>query len=299
MRWPPTRLRSGRSSRRSWAGRRRATSGASAAPTVDPGTVTVDINDGTVADGVTAHASELATGAGFQLGALGVIAGTRKGHEQATTEFHYSGDEAAAQQVQSAFGGIGKLVNDSSVKADHVLVLVGTDLTVPSGCAAPPVLASTPVHGRRPRSAAGEGEGPTGAVAGRRSPLHRSRRLGRSPDVRPSPGASLLSVAQAPARAAAVVGPSLTISALARRMSGSPRHVSTQRPAGFADHLDVCRPIQPEWRTQPTWTHPLSPVRRGIDQPNSPANFADAPARPIRPIQRGVDQPNLERSQLR
>ncbi len=109
-------------------------SGASAAaPTVDPGTVTVDINDGTVADGVTAHASELATGAGFQLGALGVIAGTRKGHEQATTEFHYSGDEAAAQQVQSAFGGIGKLVNDSSVKADHVLVLVGTDLTVPSG----------------------------------------------------------------------------------------------------------------------------------------------------------------------
>jgi hypothetical protein len=35
--------------------------------------------------------------------------------------------------VQSAFGGIGKLVNDSSVQANHVLVLVGTDLDVPSG----------------------------------------------------------------------------------------------------------------------------------------------------------------------
>ena len=102
-------------------------------PTVDPAAITVDINDGTIADGVTAHASELANDAGFKLGSLGVIAGTRKGNEQSTTEFHYSGDEAGAQQVQSAFGGIGKLVNDASVKAGHVLVLVGTDLEVPSG----------------------------------------------------------------------------------------------------------------------------------------------------------------------
>jgi len=107
--------------------------GSAAAATVDPSAITVDINDGTVANGVTAHASELVNDAGFKLGSLGVIAGTRKGNEQATTEFHYSGDEAGAQQVQSAFGGIGKLVNDASVKADHVLVLVGTDLPVPSG----------------------------------------------------------------------------------------------------------------------------------------------------------------------
>jgi len=107
--------------------------GTSAATTVNPESVTVDVNDGTIADGVTARASELVADGGFELGSLGVIAGTRKGNEQATTEFHYSGDEAAAQQVQSAFGGIGKLVNDSAVKANHVLVLVGTDLQVPSG----------------------------------------------------------------------------------------------------------------------------------------------------------------------
>ena len=117
----------------------------------------MDINDGTIADGVTAHAAELANDAGFKLGSLGVIAGTRKGNEQSTTEFHYSGDEAAAQQVQGAFGGIGKLVNDSSVRAGHVLVLVGTDLEVPSGlrggaaALAPAALAPAAARRRRRR----------------------------------------------------------------------------------------------------------------------------------------------------
>lgn len=106
-------------------------------PSVAPSSTTVDIKDGTIADGVTARASELVTDGGFTLGSLGVIAGTKKGSEQKTTEFHYAGDEAAAQQVQSAFGGIGKLVNDSSVKSGHVLVLVGTDLDVPSGLRGP------------------------------------------------------------------------------------------------------------------------------------------------------------------
>lgn len=103
------------------------------AAAVAPADVTVDIKDGTIADGVTARASELVNDGGFALGSLGVIAGTSKGNEQQTTEFHYAGDEAAAQQVQSAFGGIGKLVPDASVKSGHVLVLVGTDLEVPSG----------------------------------------------------------------------------------------------------------------------------------------------------------------------
>lgn len=108
-------------------------SSASDGPAVTPSDVTVDIKDGTIGDGVTAQASELVNDGGFTLGSLGVLAGTKKGNEQQTTEFHYAGDEAAAQQVQSAFGGIGKLVNDSSVKSGHVLVLVGTDLPVPSG----------------------------------------------------------------------------------------------------------------------------------------------------------------------
>jgi LCP family protein required for cell wall assembly len=121
----------------------------SAAAAVDHSAITVDIKDGTIADGVTAQASELVNDGGFTLGSLGVIAGTRQGSEQQTTEFHYAGDEAAAQQVQSAFGGIGKLVNDSAVKSGHVLVLVGTDLQVPSGLRGPgaalaPVAAPAP-----------------------------------------------------------------------------------------------------------------------------------------------------------
>ena len=85
-------------------------------PPVDPASITVDMQDGTVADGVTAYASELVNNAGFKLGSLGVVAGT-KGNEQATTEFHYPADAAGAQQVAAAFGGIGKLVDDASVKS--------------------------------------------------------------------------------------------------------------------------------------------------------------------------------------
>ena len=123
-------------------------------PAVTPSDVTVDIKDGTIADGVTAQASELANAGGFTLGSLGVLAGTKKGNEQQTTEFHYAGDEAAAQQVQSAFGGIGKLVNDSSVKSGHVLVLVGTDLPVPSGLRGAGA-AFAPAPAARPAVAAG------------------------------------------------------------------------------------------------------------------------------------------------
>ena len=108
------------------------------AAAVDPASVTVDVQDGTIADGVTAHASDIVTKAGFTLGTLGVVPGTKKGHEQQTTEVHYGADgQAAAQQVLDAFG-VGDLVPDDAVKSGHVLVLVGKDLKVPgSGLRSP------------------------------------------------------------------------------------------------------------------------------------------------------------------
>jgi len=135
----------------------------SAAPTatVNPASVTVDVKDGTVADGVTAFAAETVHKGGFALGSLGVVPGTAKGSEQARTEVHYPANgRAAAQQVRDAFG-IGKLVEDDVVTSGHVLVIVGTDLPVPSGlrtagAAFGPATAGSSIH-----SLAGDAE--TGA----------------------------------------------------------------------------------------------------------------------------------------
>ena len=46
------------------------------AASVDPATITVDVQDGTIADGVTAYAADTINQAGFALGSLGVVAGT-------------------------------------------------------------------------------------------------------------------------------------------------------------------------------------------------------------------------------
>ena len=108
------------------------------AAAVDPAAVTVDVQDGTIADGVTAYAADIVTNGGFTLGGLGVVPGTKKGNEQQTTEVHYGADgETAAQQVVDALG-VGELVPDDAVTSGHVLVLVGTDLKVPgSGLRSP------------------------------------------------------------------------------------------------------------------------------------------------------------------
>ena len=66
-----------------------------------------------------------------------MVPGTKQGNEQQTTEVHYGADgAAAAQQVLDAFG-VGEFVPDDAVKSGHVLVVVGTDLEVPSGLRAP------------------------------------------------------------------------------------------------------------------------------------------------------------------
>ena len=108
------------------------------AVSVDPATVTVDVQDGTIADGVTAHAADTINQAGFALGSLGVVAGTAEGNEVSTTEIHYpAGSSGAAQQVADAFG-VGDLVEDDAVADNHILVVVGQDLEVPpAGLRAP------------------------------------------------------------------------------------------------------------------------------------------------------------------
>ncbi len=86
------------------------------------------MQDGTIADGVTSFAAETINKAGFKLGSLGVVAGTKAGNETATTEVHYPADASGmAQQVADAFG-IGQLVEDDAIKSGHVLLVVGTDL---------------------------------------------------------------------------------------------------------------------------------------------------------------------------
>ena len=108
-----------------------------AASTVDPASITVDVQDGTIAEGVTAYAADTITRAGFTLGSLGVVAGTAKGNEQQTTEVHYPADaQGSAQQVSDAFG-VGGLVPDDAIKSGHLLVVVGKDLKVPAGLRAP------------------------------------------------------------------------------------------------------------------------------------------------------------------
>ena len=118
-----------------------ATGSTQDAPTTDetvaPADITVDVQDGTIADGVTAYAADTIDNGGFTLGSLGVVAGTSSGNEQSTTEIRYpAGATGQAQQVADAFG-LGKLVEDDAIDAGHILVVVGTDLDVPSGLRAP------------------------------------------------------------------------------------------------------------------------------------------------------------------
>jgi hypothetical protein len=97
---------------------------------VDPASITVDIQDGTVADGVTTFATQVVRNNGFELGQASVLSGTKSGNEQLTTEIHYpAGAAGAAQQVAAAFG-VGELVEDDAINSGHILVVVGTDLDV-------------------------------------------------------------------------------------------------------------------------------------------------------------------------
>ena len=113
------------------------------AAAVDPASITVDIQDGTVADGVTAFATQVVRNNGFALGQASVLSGTESGNEQLTTEIHYPADAAgAAQQVATAFG-VGELIEDDAIKSGHITVVVGTDLDISGSPAAAATQAAT------------------------------------------------------------------------------------------------------------------------------------------------------------
>jgi len=147
------------------------TAPATSPASVDPAGVTVDVKDGTVADGVTSYTAATIRRAGFTLGSLGVVTGTRPGHEQHTTEIHYpTGGRAAAEQVKTTLT-VGTLVPDDTIPTGHLLVIVGTDLTVPrSGLHAPaaaptpPPAAATPAVNPAPATAASLTASPASSV---------------------------------------------------------------------------------------------------------------------------------------
>lgn len=110
----------------------------SASSTVDPSSVTVDVRDGTVADGVTAHVVTLVGDAGFTVGTQSVVPGTTSRNQTTATVVRYNPADGkdAAQQVLDTLG-VGSLTADKQVASGHVTVVVGTDLKVPSGLRAP------------------------------------------------------------------------------------------------------------------------------------------------------------------
>jgi LCP family protein required for cell wall assembly len=129
-----------------------------AAPTsVDPSSVTVDVQNGTETSGMAASVGQKVVDAGFQRGQLSDYPGTTADNQQAKTTVRYSsGGKAAAQRVLEALG-VGSLAEDHAVPAGHVLVVVGTDMPRPSG-----------LHGNGGALLApsGSGDGPSGTSAG-------------------------------------------------------------------------------------------------------------------------------------
>ncbi len=106
----------------------------STAPTsVDPASVTVDVQNGTEVSGMAAAVGQKVADKGFLRGQLTDYPGTTPNNQQATTTVRYpAGSKAAARQVLDVIG-TGKLVKDGAVAAGHVLVVVGTDMPKPSG----------------------------------------------------------------------------------------------------------------------------------------------------------------------
>lgn len=105
----------------------------SAAPTtsVNRGQVTVDVFDATSAHRSGTPIWDKLAAAGFQRGQNADEPGS---NSLASTVISYpKGGQAAAEQVKSALGGVGRLQQDDKVGAGHVKVLVGEDLSTGNG----------------------------------------------------------------------------------------------------------------------------------------------------------------------
>ncbi|AZI58535.1 LytR family transcriptional regulator [Nakamurella antarctica] len=107
-----------------------------AAPTqtLDPVSIIVDVQNGTITSGMAKAVSDEVAAAKYTRGQISDFPGVSEGNEQSSTTIRFSpGGEAAAAGVKAALG-YGELQPDSSVDAGHVLVVVGTDRSAkPSG----------------------------------------------------------------------------------------------------------------------------------------------------------------------
>ncbi len=99
--------------------------------TVDPSSVTVDVQNGTETAGMAASVGKKVAAAGFERGQLTDYPGTTPDNQQQHTTVHYpAGAEAAAQQVLKVIK-VGSVVADDEVPAGHIVVVVGTDMPRP------------------------------------------------------------------------------------------------------------------------------------------------------------------------
>ncbi len=107
--------------------------GVTDAASVDPASVTVDVQNGTEVAGMAAAVGKRVAGAGFQRGQLADYPGTTAENQQAKTTVRYpAGAQAAAAKVLDVIG-VGTATEDDAIPAGHILIVVGTDMPGPSG----------------------------------------------------------------------------------------------------------------------------------------------------------------------
>ncbi len=107
---------------------------AAAPKTVNPSTITVDVQNAAKVSNMAASVSATLVAAGFKAGDVTTYPGITSSSAHATTSISYpAGEKAAALAVQKALGGKGKLVADDSVVAGHISVAAGRDMPAPSG----------------------------------------------------------------------------------------------------------------------------------------------------------------------
>ncbi len=118
--------------------------------TVDPASITVDVQNAAKVSNLASSVSSTLVAAGFKAGDVTTYPGITAENAHDTTTIGYpSGAKASAAAVQKALGGKGKLVEDGSVAVGHISVAAGKDMPPPSGLRAP-VLSRTGRGRRRP-----------------------------------------------------------------------------------------------------------------------------------------------------
>ncbi len=93
---------------------------------------TVDIQDGSGAAGLVGRVSDLLNNHGFPTGAV-----THMVHQTNSTVHYHPGDQVSASAAGQQLGGLA-LVPDDTIPSGRLQVVLGTDLTLPSGTSGPP-----------------------------------------------------------------------------------------------------------------------------------------------------------------